>query len=506
MTLLERVKSLYKRLNPPKANLLLFSEEEFEIRHREPNPDELALGYASGYDEISKKKIQQLKGIKQEHRDTHFYIIGGSGTGKTKFIETLVQQDIKNQAGFGIIDPHGDLVEDIKGYLCLSEPGQSERFLRENVVLIDPTDPKNTVCFNPLEKIPGITAAEQAGELVGVFKKIWEDSWGARMEDLMRNTLIALTENDMTLVELPNFLSDNVFREKVLKKVEHPICRQYFQRFDSLRQGLRDEWAESTLNKVNAFLSHDLIRQVFVSVKSSFNFREIMDNKKILLVKLDRGRLKESGELLGSLLLSKIQMAAFSRTDTPESERVPFYLYIDEFQNFATENFIETLSEARKYKFSLVLAHQNLAQLPMKLQASIMANCSIQAYFRISRSDSSILAKEALTSIYSQPPGWEAYTQHLQDLPPRVCAVKNRVEGGVIMISAIDSPPAWKLAGQTEKEFREFVVGKEIGAAYLRDRGEVEKEYQVRKEKFIAEEKKEMDEETFREPKKPLTV
>jgi hypothetical protein len=138
----------------------------------------------------------------------------------------------------------------------------------------------------------------------------------------------------------------------------------------------------------------------------------------------------------------------------------------------------------------------------MKLQASIMANCSIQAYFRISRSDASVLAKEALTSIYSQPPGWEAYTQHLQDLPPRVCAVKNRVDGGVIMISAIDSPPAWKLAGRTEKEFREFVAEKEIGAAYLRDRGEVEKEYQARKEKFTAEEKEEADEETFREPKK----
>jgi hypothetical protein len=502
MTILERAKSLIAGLSADEGNLPLYPVKDPLVRQREPNPDELALGYAWGTEEKENREVWQLKGIKQTDRSTHFYIIGGSGTGKTKFIETLVQQDIKNQAGFGIIDPHGDLVEDIKGYLCLSEPGQSEKFLRENVVLIDPTDTKKTVCFNPLEKIPGISAAEQAGELVGVFKKIWEDSWGARMEDLMRNTLIALTENDMTLVELPNFLSDNAFREKVLKKVEHPICRQYFQRFNSLRQGLRDEWAESTLNKVNAFLSHDLIRQVFVSVKSSFNLREIMDKKKILLVKLDRGRLKEGSELLGSLLLSKIQMAAFSRTDTPESERVPFYFYIDEFQNFATENFIETLSEARKYKFSLVLAHQNLAQLPMKLQASIMANCSIQAYFRISRSDASILAKEALTSIYSQPPGWEAYTQHLQDLPPRVCAVKNRVDGGVIMISAIDSPPAWKLAGRTEKEFREFVAGKEIGAKYLRDRGEVEKEYQARKEKFTAEEKEEADEETFREPKK----
>jgi hypothetical protein len=502
MTLLERAKLLIERLSADKSNLALYPAKEPLLRHREPNPDELALGWAWGMEEKENREVWQLKGIKQEHRDTHFYIIGGSGTGKTKFIETLIQQDIKNKAGFGIIDPHGDLVEDIKGYLCLSEPGQSEKFLRENVILIDPTDPKKTVCFNPLEKIPGITAAEQAGELVGVFKKIWQDSWGARMEDLLRNSLIALTENEMTLVELPPFLSDNVFREKILEKVKHPICRQYFQRFNSLRQGLRDEWAESTLNKVNAFLSHDLIRQVFVSVKSSFNLREIMDNKKILLVKLDRGRLKESGELLGSLLLSKIQMAAFSRTDMPESERVPFYLYIDEFQNFATENFIETLSEARKYRFSLVLAHQNLAQLPMKLQASIMANCSIQSYFRISRSDASVLAKEALTSIYTQPPGWEAYIQHLQDLPPRVCAVKNRIDGGVIMIGAIDSPPAWKMAGQIEKEFKEFVAAKEIGAKYLRDRGEVEKEYQERKGKFTAEEKEEADKETFREPKK----
>jgi hypothetical protein len=300
------------------------TEEQYEI-------ETLDLGW---YYSENKKEWQMAK-IKEEDRKIHFYIVGASGTGKSKFLEFLIRQDIQKGNGFGVIDPHGDLVEDVKGYLALT---LSQEELEERVVLIDPTDERYTVAFNPLEKIEGVSSAEIAAELVEAFKKIWADAWGARMEDLLRNTLIALIEAELTLDNLPRFLIDNDFRENVLERVTHPIAKKYFQRFNALAPRTREEWMESTLNKVNAFLSDDRIREIFSYQKSSFNLREIMDNRKILLIKLDRGRLKENGDLLGSLLMTKIRMAAFSRSDIPKERRVPFYLYIDEFQNILIQN------------------------------------------------------------------------------------------------------------------------------------------------------------------------
>ncbi|MEM2145355.1 MAG: type IV secretory system conjugative DNA transfer family protein [Candidatus Jordarchaeaceae archaeon] len=208
-------------------------------------------------------------------------------------------------------------------------------------------------------------------------------------------SLKEILEAGLTLTDLPRFLIDEDFRDNVLERVQHPIAKKYFERFNSLAPRTREEWTESKLNKVNAFLSDDRIREMFSFERSSFNLREIMDNKKILLIKLDRGRLKENGDLIGSLLMTKIRMAAFSRSDIPKEKRVPFYLYIDESQNFATKEFIDTLSEAGKYGLSLIMAHQNLSQLPKDLQDSILTNCGVQCYFRVCRRDAEILAKEA---------------------------------------------------------------------------------------------------------------
>lgn len=270
------------------------------------------------------------------------------------------------------------------------------------------------------------------------------------MEDLLRNTLIALIEAELTLVDLPGFLIDEERWLNILEKVSHPITRQYFQRFDNLSPKTRDEWMESTLNKVNAFLSDDRLRDMFSFQKSPFSLREIMDNSQILLLKLDRGRLKENADLIGSLFMTKIKLAAFSRSEISKEERTQFYLYIDEFQNFATQTFIELLSEARKYGLSLVIAHQNLSQLPKNLQDSILTNCGIQICFRISRKDAEIMAKEFFettgteiksfsisvnssdSDYYSYQEEWERYFQELQSLPNRVFYVKHKIEGGVI--------------------------------------------------------------------------
>ncbi|MEK7178107.1 MAG: type IV secretion system DNA-binding domain-containing protein, partial [Patescibacteria group bacterium] len=200
------------------------------IRSRPPNPDELALGWADGMDEKTNNEVTQLKGVKQSHRDAHFYVVGATRTGKTKFLESLIEQDIKNDLGFGVIDPHGDLTEDVKGYLWLCS-GRSREFVQEKVVLIDPTDDNRTVAFNPLEKTLGESPARVASELTEAFKKIWKDAWGARMEHLLKNTLIALVENNLTLAELHPFLTDSLVRRKVLEKVNHAGCRASFERF-----------------------------------------------------------------------------------------------------------------------------------------------------------------------------------------------------------------------------------------------------------------------------------
>ena len=498
-------KSFFKKLFERKVTALISSPApEVKIKQRQPSKDELTLGWAWGIAEENDERLYQLKGIEQKYRDTHFYIIGASGSGKTKFLEHLIQQDIENEEGFGVVDPHGDLIEDVKGWLYFNRLNRMD--LDEKVVLIEPSNPKATVSFNPLEKIKGITPEEQAGELVEVFKKIWWDSWGARMEDILRNSLIALSENNLTLIELPLLLSDSSVRKRILKKVQNPTCLQRFREFDSLNPNTRREWVESTLNKVNAFLSDHRIRQIFTLPKSSFNLRKIIDDKKILLVKLERGRLKGGADLLGSLILSKIQMAAFSRTDLSPGKRVPFYLYIDEFQNFATKSFIETLSEARKYRLSLILAHQNLSQLPKELRASILANCGTQACFRVSREDADLLAKELLGTLYRQPPGWELNIQSLQELPSRYCFVKNKAEGGIILIETPEVPFPWQVSAQaggelngvTEETFKETIERARMGADYLIDRKKIEKEYQKRYKKLTSASGPTI----FREPKK----
>jgi excisionase family DNA binding protein len=434
----------------------------------------LKLGW---YYSQNKNEFQMAK-INQKDRATHLYVIGASGTGKTKFLEYLILQDIQNGNGVGVIDPHGDLIEDIKGMLTL-QYDRDDTDIAKKVVLIDPTDNAFTVTFNPLEKLPGVSVSEQANELIGSFRKIWAEAWGVRMEDLMRNSLIALGEAEMSLAELPSFLSRRSFRKNILDKVEHPLTRDYFTRFDTLTDRTQITWIEPVMNKINAFLADERIRQMFSSTQGSFHVREVMDNKKMLLVRLDKGKLKDSADLLGSLLMAKIQIAAFSRSDIPQSKRVPFYLYIDEFQNFATESFAVILSEARKYGLSLIMAHQTLAQISNELRSLILGNTGMQVCFRVNRQDAQLLAKE--TFRYSdqgahnrgQGGAWESYTEELQDLSPRYCYAKHKIEGGVIPLQTVEIEPAWEVAGMEEDEYAEVVKSYPFGQNYLISRKEL---------------------------------
>lgn len=422
-----------------------------------------------------RKNETQVAKVPQADRATHTYVVGATGTGKTRFLQFLIWQDVMSGHGFGIVDPHGDLVEDVKGLLAghywLDDDVES---ITNRVVIVDPTDPKYTVTFNPLERVHGVSVAEQAGELVSSFRKIWSD-WGSRMEDLMRNSLIALGEAELTLCELPPFLTRRQFRQVVMESVENPTAIDYFRRFDTLTDRSQITWIEPVMNKMNALLADERMRQMFSSTKSSFHLREIMDEGKHLLVKLDKGKLKGGSDLLGSLLMARIQMTAFSRSDVPANKRVPFYLYIDEFQNFATDTFETVLSEARKYGLSLIMAHQSLSQIPDSLRGLILSSAGLQVFFRVNRSDASLLAKEVFQSSGSgvRSDGWERKIAALQQLPPRTCYVKHKIQGGAIRLSTVHVPAPSECLQMSQEDCVEYMSTIPFGHNYLGSRADL---------------------------------
>jgi len=314
----------------------------------------------------------QLARIAAEHRAAHLYTAGSTGVGKTRFLEFIIRQLIETGQGFCVIDPHGDLCEEVKGFLVEAYRRADKEDALRGVVVVDPTDPDYSATFNSLEELPSVSSAEQAQELVGAFKHIWEDSWGPRMEDMLRNSLIALGEAGLTLGHLPHLLTSKPFRTQVLERVTHPITRSYFARFEQLTSRYRLVWMEPVMNKVNAFLSDERVRLMLSQPRSSFNLRDIMDNRGVLLIKVERGKLRESADLVGSLFMANIQMAVFSRSDTPPSRRVPWTLVVDEFQRFATTAFGVMLAECRKHAVTVALANQTLEQIPPDVRSVVL--------------------------------------------------------------------------------------------------------------------------------------
>jgi hypothetical protein len=426
--------------------------------------------------------------IPLDDRAIHQYTVGASGAGKTKFLQFQIKQDITLGNGFCIISPHDDLVTDTIGFLACHYYETQDESIFERVIVVDPTDPVSTVGFNVLEVPPGVSPIEQAQELIMVFKRIWASSWGPRMEELMRNSLLSLSLAGLTLGHLSEFLTSQPFRTQVMSNVRHPIATPYFQRFDSLSKANQLQWSEPVTNKVNAFLADERINQMLSVPKSTFTLRDIMDNKKILLLKLNKGKLRESADLLGSLFMAKIQLAAFSRTDIPEAQRVPFYLYIDEFQNYATESFSVVLSEARKYKLSIILAHQTLAQIPPDLRSIILGNTGIQVYFRMNRKDAELLAKEAFTysgynvktvqvwgnridtRFWSLGEEWERNFSKLQNMPQRHCFIKHQIAGGILPVQTVSIVPAHEVLQMSPEVYAAYLETLPFGKKYLVER------------------------------------
>ncbi|MBI5078308.1 MAG: type IV secretion system DNA-binding domain-containing protein [Candidatus Yonathbacteria bacterium] len=332
-------------------------------------------------------------GIKAEDRTRHMYIIGKTGMGKSTLIENMVVQDIRNGEGFAFLDPHGKSAAMILDYI------PHERV--KDVVYFAPFDMDNPISFNVMEDVGPDKRHLVANGLMSAFKKIWgPETWSARMEYILMNTLLALLEYpESTLLGVNRMLTDKVYRKKVVDNIKDPSVKTYWtDEFAKYSEQYAKDATPAIQNKLGQFTSNPLIRNIIGQPHSSFDLRKMMDERKILIVNLSKGQLGEgNANLLGGMIITKIYLAAMSRADLNEGElkKLPnFYMYVDEFQSFANESFADILSEARKYKLALVVAHQYIKQMDEKVADAVFGNVGTQIMFRVGAPDAEVLEKE----------------------------------------------------------------------------------------------------------------
>lgn len=345
--------------------------------------------YINYFAETNFRNMRKKFGIRLDDRRKHIYIIGKTGMGKTTLLANLAIQDIQNGYGLAFIDPHGEQAEELLEYI------PKER--ADDIIYFNPSDTNWPIGFNIMEiKDPNTRHLIAAG-LMGVFKKIWPDVWSARMEYILNNSILALLEYPgSTLLGINRMLADPDYRKKVVDQVNDPVVKSFWtQEFARYSQRYEVEATAAIQNKVGQFASNPLIRNIIGQLNSTIDMREIMDNKKILIINLSKGKVGEANSmLLGNLIITKLYLAAMSRVEVLEKERKDFFLYVDEFQNFATESFASILSEARKYRLSLTLAHQYIAQMEEVVCDAVFGNAGTIISFRVGAEDSEYLEKE----------------------------------------------------------------------------------------------------------------
>jgi len=335
------------------------------------------------------RDIKKRFGIKEKNRRGHMYIIGKTGTGKSTLIENMAISDIKEKNGLALIDPHGDLAKDILDFI------PKKRI--KDVIYFNPADIDYPIAFNPLDKVHPDYHFLVVSGLISVFKKIWSEFWGPRLEHILRNSLLTLLEYPKsTLLDIPKLLTDKEFRKKVLEGITNQQVREFwFSEFEKYSAWLRSEAISPILNKVGQFLVNLPLRNIVGQKENTFDLRKVMDEGKILIVNLAKGKIgEENCSLLGAMVVTKIWLAGLSRADLPEEKRRPFYLYVDEIHNFLTLSFADILSEARKYGLNLIFAHQYIEQLDEKIRAAIFGNIGTIISFRVGVSDAKYLASE----------------------------------------------------------------------------------------------------------------
>lgn len=332
--------------------------------------------------------VNQQFGLYRSDRGRHIYIIGQTGAGKSGLLELFTLSDIYHNQGYAIIDPHGDFA---MNNLHFIPPGRIK-----DVVYFNPADTEFPIGFNPMEVTDPSMRSHISSELIGVLKRMFGDSWGPRLEYILRYTILALLDYpNTTMLDITRMLTDKKFRDDVISKVTDPVVRNFWvTEFASWNDKFASEAVAPVLNKVGAFTANPLMRNIIGQPKSTFNIREIMDEGKIFVANLSRGLLGEdNAAILGSLLVTKVQLAAMSRADLPLDQRRPFYLYVDEFQNFATDSFAVILSEARKYALNLTIANQYVSQMPETVRDAVFGNVGSMISFRVSPDDAPILSR-----------------------------------------------------------------------------------------------------------------
>lgn len=328
-------------------------------------------------------------GIYDDDRRRHIYVIGKTGVGKTTFMENMVAQDIVAGKGVCFVDPHGDSVQKL---LDMVPP---ERI--NDVVYFDPSDVDYPIAFNVLEAVDPSYKYLVASGLVSSLKKIWADSWGPRLEYILRNTILALLDYpSSTILGILRMLSDKGYRNKVIDKISDPVVKSFWiNEFAQYNERFRSEAISPIQNKVGQLLSSAIIRNIMAQPKSTIDMHHIMNEGKILLVNVSKGKIGEDNSaLLGAMLINRIQLAAMDRASILEEDRRDFYLYVDEFQNFATESFADILSEARKYRLNLTMAHQYIAQMEEEVQDAVFGNVGTLISFRVGAADAEYLEQE----------------------------------------------------------------------------------------------------------------
>ncbi|MGL5830774.1 MAG: type IV secretory system conjugative DNA transfer family protein [Candidatus Altimarinota bacterium] len=391
-----------KKIEPP---------NDLPIVSEEPEAPVTAIGKSNF------RGVDQKFGIKTLDRRRHMYIIGKTGMGKSVLLENMLFSDIQAGRGVAVVDPHGDLAEAVINFV--------PSWRTNDVIIVDPSDREFPIAFNMLENVdPSLNTIITSG-LVGIFKKIYADSWGPRLEHILRNTILSLLEYpNTTMLGIPRILQDADFRRKVIRKIQDPLVRSFWlNEFEKMDPKQRVEAISPILNKVGQFLSSPIIRNILGQVQSKIDFRFAMDNKKIVIVNLSKGKIGEdNSSLLGSMIITKFQIDAMSRANQAEKDRVDFYLYVDEFQNFATDSFATILSEARKYKLNLTMANQYIAQMPEEVRDAVFGNVGSILSFQVGFDDAEYLSQqygeEALPADLVNLSKYTAYMRLLNDGMP----------------------------------------------------------------------------------------
>ena len=328
---------------------------------------------------------EHVFGIHQKDRLMHTYIIGKSGTGKSTLLLTMIMQDIKDGRGVCLLDPHSDLVESVMKKI------PDER--KHDVVYFNVPDVSLKLRYNPFKRVSYEKRSLVASGIMEVFKKLWHDAWGVKLEHILRYSILTLLDQQQaTIADIPKLLLDRVFRTNAVKAVENPSVKEFWKKefphytqYDLL----------PVLNKVGGMLAHPVIKRVLIENPNEISLRKAMDEGKIILVNLSKGSIGEdAAHILGALFISSLSSAAFSRVDTAEENRVPFMLYMDEFHNFTTLSLVNMFSEMRKFRVGLILAHQYFYQLEDEIREAILGNVGTIIVFRVGTSDAQFLSKE----------------------------------------------------------------------------------------------------------------